>query len=208
MSSVSRNSSVATRTPPAPSLTSYDSVWAHPCLPQPSIQISSDALYTPDLAHSALPPLWRLLFSSRWLVVRIYSILLFFYTYIGGALILLIEMNNKSPQYDTVWSADHPDQEELLSETDVEEGHEKQWHSDEKPTRRRGKARQSWATLKAHRGLIDTSLLLVIIGLLSLLLLRRPQQPETIQIGGDYMGAGPECQFPSRAHACTRAHDV
>ncbi|KAL2288484.1 hypothetical protein FJTKL_03861 [Diaporthe vaccinii] len=105
-------------------------------------------------------------------------------------------MNNKSKQYDTVWSADDPDQEEFLSETDVEEGHEKQWHSDEKPTRRRGKAQQSWATLKAHRGLIDTSLLLVIIVLLSFLLFRRPQPLEKTQIGGDYMGAGPE--FPAR----------
>lgn len=39
--------------PPAPSLTSYDSVWTHPCLPQPSVQVSSDALYTPDLAPSS-----------------------------------------------------------------------------------------------------------------------------------------------------------
>lgn len=111
--------------------------------------------------------------------------------------------NNKSKQYDTVWSADDPDQEEFLSETDVEEGHEKQWHSDE-PTRRRGKAQQSWATLKAHRGLIDTSLLLVIIVLLSFLLFRQPQQLEKRQIGGDYTGAGPECQSPSRS-ACMHA---
>lgn len=176
-------------------------MWTHPCLAQPPVQISSDVLYTPDLA-----PLCSSSPSAPALLIPLVGgsklfYFLFFYTYIGGALILLIEMNNKSQQYDTVWSADHPDQEELLSETDVEEGHEKQWHSDEKPTRRRGKARQSWATLKAHRGLIDTSLLLVIIALLSLLLLRRPQQPERIQIGGDYMGAGPECQFPS-SRAC------
>ena len=38
--------------PPAPSLTSYNSVRTHPCLAQPSVQISSDALYTPDLAPS------------------------------------------------------------------------------------------------------------------------------------------------------------
>lgn len=114
-------------------------------------------------------------------------------------------MNNKSKQYDTVWSADDPDQEEFLSETDVEEGQEKQWHTDEKPTRRRGKAQQSWATLKAHRGLIDTSLLLVIIVLLSLLLLRRPQQLERRQIGGDYTGEGPECQC-SLSSACMHAY--
>lgn len=114
-------------------------------------------------------------------------------------------MNNKSKQYDTVWTADDPDQEEFLSETDVEEGLEKQWHTDEKPTRRRGKAHQSWARIKAHRGLIDTSLLLVIIVLLSLLLLRRPQQLERRQIGGDYTGAGPECQY-SLSSACRHAH--
>ena len=121
-------------------------------------------------------------------------------------------MNNKPNlnQYDTVWSADDPDQEEFLSGTDVEEGHEKQWHSDEKPTRRRGKAQQPWAAaLRANRGLIDTSLLLVIIALLSLLLLRQPRQPEGRQIGGDYTGAGPECQSsPERmhTHACTHTH--
>lgn len=104
-------------------------------------------------------------------------------------------MSNKAKQYDTVWSSDDPDQEEFLSETDVEEGHETQWHSSEKPTRRRAKLHQSLANLRAHRWLIDTSLLLVIIGLLSLLLLRRPQQSEWRQIGGDYTGAGPECQF-------------
>ena len=116
-------------------------------------------------------------------------------------------MNNKAKQYDTVWSADDPDQEEFLSETDVEEGHEKQWHSDEKPTRRRGKTQKSWSTLRTHRGLIDTSLLLVIIALLSVLLLRQPKQPDGRQIGGDYTGQGPECQFPSlfHSHACMRA---
>lgn len=36
--------------PPAPSLTCYDSVWNHPCLFQPSVLITSDALYTPYLA--------------------------------------------------------------------------------------------------------------------------------------------------------------
>lgn len=110
-------------------------------------------------------------------------------------LFLRINMNKKSKQYDTVWSADDPDQEEFLSETDVEEGHEQQWHSTEKAARRQGRTQQSLATLKAHRWLIDTSLLLVIIGLLSLLLLRRPQQSEWRQIGGDYTGQGPECQF-------------
>jgi hypothetical protein len=103
-------------------------------------------------------------------------------------------MNNKTKQYDTVWSADDPDQEEFLSETDVEEGHEKQWHSDARPTRRRGGAQMpTWSTLRAYKGLMDTALLLVVIAMLSMLLLRRPQQLEGRQIGGDYTGAGPDC---------------
>lgn len=121
-------------------------------------------------------------------------------------------MNNSAKQYDTVWSADDPDQEEFLSETDVEEGHEKQWHSDENSARRRGKTQRPWATLRAHKGLIDTSLLLVILALLSLLLLRRPQQPGGRQIGGDYTGAGPECQSPpskrTRCVACMHARTL
>lgn len=121
-------------------------------------------------------------------------------------------MNNKTKQYDTVWSADDPDQEEFLSETDVEEGHEKQWHSDERPTGRRGGAQRSvWSTLRAHKGLVDKALLLVVIAMLGLLLLRRPQQSGGRQIGGDYMGAGPECQSPPpllKSRASVRAHDV
>lgn len=119
-------------------------------------------------------------------------------------------MNNKTRQYDTVWSADDADQEEFLSETDVEEGHEKQWHSDEGPTRRRGGAQTSaWSRLRAYKGLVDTALLLVVIAMLGLVLLRRPQQLEGRQIGGDYMGAGPECQSPSlvTSSAGVRAHD-
>lgn len=104
-------------------------------------------------------------------------------------------MNSKTKQYDTVWSADDPDQEEFLSETDVEEGHEKQWQSDEKPSRRWGRTQKSTrSTLGAYGWLIDKALLLVVIVLLVLLLLRRPQQLEGRQIGGDYTGAGPECQ--------------
>ncbi|KAG8168746.1 hypothetical protein KVR01_001495 [Diaporthe batatas] len=106
-------------------------------------------------------------------------------------------MNNKTKQYDTVWSADDPDQEEFLSETDVEEGHEKEWQSDERPARRRaGAPMPVWSTLRTYKGLVDTALLLVAIAMLGLLLLRRPQQLERRQIGGDYMGAGPE--FPAR----------
>lgn len=49
------NSGVATRTPPAPPLTSYNSVSTHPCHFQPSIQISSDALYLFPRLGTLLP---------------------------------------------------------------------------------------------------------------------------------------------------------
>ncbi|KAH8785888.1 hypothetical protein F5883DRAFT_536394 [Diaporthe sp. PMI_573] len=54
----------------------------------------------------------------------------------------------------------------------------------------------TWSTLRAYKGLMDTALLLVVIAMLSMLLLRRPQQLEGRQIGGDYTGAGPD--FPAR----------
>ncbi|KAK7741807.1 hypothetical protein SLS53_004871 [Cytospora paraplurivora] len=96
-------------------------------------------------------------------------------------------------KYDTLWSADDPDGEQ--SEADVEDGHEKRWQSREMTTRKRTKARDLLMTLSAHRWLIDTCLLLVIIGLLTILLLGGPRRPNPRQIGGDYTGSSPECRI-------------
>jgi hypothetical protein len=66
------------------------------------------------------------------------------------------------------------DQEELLSSTEVDEslmGDEKQWYSPELETGKRSKTNTFTIAFRSYRWLIDTFLVLVIIGLL--LLLRR-----------------------------------
>ncbi|ROW07055.1 hypothetical protein VPNG_06670 [Cytospora leucostoma] len=93
-------------------------------------------------------------------------------------------------KYDTLWSADDPDGEQ--SETDVEDGREKRWQSTDMTTRKGTKAQELLITLSAHRWLIDTCLLLVIIGLLTILLLGGSRRPSPRQIGGDYTGSSPE----------------
>lgn len=57
--------------PPAPSLTSYNSVWTHPCLSQPSTRSVRTPYIPQTWHHSAFPHLWCLLLLSRWLVVII-----------------------------------------------------------------------------------------------------------------------------------------
>lgn len=218
---------VATRKPPVPSLTGCISAWVCVCvcvcihvfLDRPAAAYISSDVYSiyPRLGTlptlPTFPPSTCLCCATGWSTGSDHlchlSAEIFLYSLSSpSTLFPPFEMNNKTKQYDTVWSADDPDQEEFLSETDVEEGHEKQWHSDERPTGRRGGAQRSvWSTLRANKGLVDTALLLVVIAMLGLLLLRRPQQSGGRQIGGDYMGAGPECQSPppSSQEPCKRA---
>lgn len=105
-------------------------------------------------------------------------------------------MDPQPSKYQTIWSADDPDQEEFLSETDVDVSNEKAWN----PEDGRGRWNQPRGilyTLKTHRWLIDTSLLLVITVLLVLLLLR-PPQPEIRQVGSDFTGSGNQCKSLSK----------
>lgn len=100
-------------------------------------------------------------------------------------------MEPKATQYETIWNAEDADREEFLSETDVESGHEKQWHSDEVNTRKWEESRGMLSKIKAYSWIINTSLLLFIIGLLTLLLLREPQRQ---QIGSDFSGSHRQCE--------------
>lgn len=102
-------------------------------------------------------------------------------------------MEPKASQYETIWNAEDPDREEFLSETDVESGHEKQWHSDEVSPRKweEPRARGILSRLKSYSWIINTFLLVVVIGLLSILLLREPQRQ---QIGSDFSGSHRQCE--------------
>lgn len=94
--------------------------------------------------------------------------------------------------------------DESLSHTEVDEsllGDDKQiWHDKDL---QRSKSRRSrfFALLKSCRWMIDTSLLLVILGFLV-----RDQwrsKPTTQwQIGGDLTGVGPECESQPRSLRC------
>lgn len=100
-------------------------------------------------------------------------------------------MDAKSSKYETIWSAEDPDQEEFLSETDVDVSNEKTWHSGEgrnKPWKQQ--PRGIIHTIKKHRWLIDISLLAVIVVLLVILLLREPVTPQPPrQVGSDFTGS-------------------
>lgn len=99
-------------------------------------------------------------------------------------------MDPKATQYETIWNAEDPDREEFLSETDVESGHEKQWHSDEVNARKWEEPRGVLSKIKAYSWIVNTSLLVLIVGLLSILLLREPQRQ---QIGSDFSGSHRQC---------------
>ncbi len=108
-------------------------------------------------------------------------------------------MDSNKQAYENV--ALHDDSDDALSGTEVDESlmeDEKSWH----PTRR-SRRRTCLQLFKSYRWMIDTFLLLVIIGLL--LLLRqewashdRSDYPRSsYQLGGDFTGAGPHCEFSS-----------
>lgn len=97
-------------------------------------------------------------------------------------------MDAKSSKYETIWTADDRDQDEFLSETDVDISNEKTWHAEE-DRRWEKQPRGIIHTIKRHRWLIDTSLLVVIVVLLGLLLLRAPSQPDPRQVGSDFTGS-------------------
>lgn len=94
----------------------------------------------------------------------------------------------KSSKYETIWSAEDPDQEEFLSETDVDVSNEKTWHGEEGRNKWKQPPRGIIYKIKRHRWVIDTSMLVVIVILLVLLLLREPRLPELRQVGSDFTG--------------------
>lgn len=103
-------------------------------------------------------------------------------------------MDPKGRKYETIWNAEDPDQEEFLSDTDVEASHhenEKQWHCEGGHADKWSRPRGVLVTIKTHRWMIDTFLLLVITGLLVLLLFR-PAQLATRQVGGDFTASSHE----------------
>lgn len=109
--------------------------------------------------------------------------------------LLRIKLHPKGPIFETMSLTD--DQEELLSSTEVDEslmGDEKQWHSQELQTRKRSKMNAFMIAFESYRWLVDTILVLVIIGLLLLLWSLRQQSPSSSwQVGGDFTGAGLKC---------------
>lgn len=105
-------------------------------------------------------------------------------------------MDQKARKYETIWNAEDPDQEEFLSDTDVEASHhenEKQWHRQEGHANKWSQPRGVLVTIKTHRWMIDTFFLSIITGLLILLLLR-PTQLNTRQVGGDFTASSHECE--------------
>src|SRR5262245_53709554 len=93
------------------------------------------------------------------------------------------------------------DDEELLSATEVDSSivanEEEQWHPPNEFSKKRTRTRRCISSFRRHRWLIDTLLLLVNISL-SVLLLRDYWQETstgTMQVGGNFAGAGPDCEF-------------
>lgn len=104
-------------------------------------------------------------------------------------------MDQKASQYETIWNAEDGDHE-FLSETDVDESQEKQWRCEEGSTNKWARPRGILSTLRTYRWMIDTSLLVVITGLLLVLVLRGPKQSETRQVGGDITAPNRQSEHP------------
>lgn len=104
-------------------------------------------------------------------------------------------MDPTKSRYETIWNAEDADREEFLSETDVESGHEQPWRCKEVPGEKWEEPRGRLATIKAYAWMINTSLLLVIVGLLAVLLWREPRHPR--QVGTDFTA--------SHRHHCEHA---
>lgn len=115
-------------------------------------------------------------------------------------------MDRNASKYETIWSAEDGEREEILSETDVDSTHlehEKQhWQNEEGLHHARrwrsNKPPGIIATIKAWRWVIDTSLLLVITGLLVVLLLRERVHLQAgsggPQVGSDFTGSEKTCR--------------
>lgn len=116
-------------------------------------------------------------------------------------------MPPKTTRYSTVSHADTYDDDSSATEVDEAfAGGEKQWHQIDLDTDHKSSQGHAWKRLKGalrrYRWLIDTLLLLTNIGLslgLSLLLYYQFEDfrfpSSTRQVGGDYTGAGPQCEL-------------
>lgn len=106
-----------------------------------------------------------------------------------------MEPKPQEAKYETVAMED---QEEAGSSTEVDEslmGDDKQWHAQEFGQRRRSKRQTCMAAFRSWRWIIDTALLLVILILLLIIRGERSQTTPKWQVGGDFTGVGPKCQF-------------
>lgn len=102
-------------------------------------------------------------------------------------------MNPKTSQYKEIWNAEDNDRESL-SETDAESGHEKEWRCDEVPVREWDEPRGILSTAKAYCWILNTALLVIIVGLLTALLFKQPHRK---QIMTDFTATGHECEEAS-----------
>lgn len=107
-------------------------------------------------------------------------------------------MDPKPSKYETIWNAEDPDQEEFLSETDVDVSNEKTWHAEQ--------GRSKWKQprgivykIKKLQWIINTSSLVVIIILLVFLLLREPGLADSRQVGSDFTGSNQHCKLGHRS---------
>lgn len=105
--------------------------------------------------------------------------------------------------HDRDHSSDHDESSTEVGDSLIGED-EKQWDNidleDARSRHRRTAGERIAAALAAarsHRWLIDTLLLVVILGLL-LLLHARGRPHASWQVGGDYTGEGPHCRWQSR----------
>lgn len=111
-------------------------------------------------------------------------------------------MEPSKPVYDSVPVADeHYDSK---SSTEVDEsiiGDEQHWHTIALGSTKRRRRNACISAFQSYRWLIDTFLLFLILTLLVVLLLRsepNKTQWDSRQVGGDYTGAAPICQWCSR----------
>lgn len=110
-------------------------------------------------------------------------------------------MESQTSKYANLRHVD--DRDGSRSSTEVEEslmGDEKQWHDIElsRPTTRRTKCGRVVAAFRSSRWMIDTALLLIILGLLVKDQWRKPETGEKDtnpwQFGQDLTGVGPRCK--------------
>ncbi|RDW69758.1 hypothetical protein BP6252_08778 [Coleophoma cylindrospora] len=109
-------------------------------------------------------------------------------------------MRDSTERTDENLSSITDDEEELLSSTDFGgslRSDEKQWRSQDLETGRRSTGNRFTRAFWSYRGLIDTILLLVIIGLLAALQKQLKMPPKAAwQVGGDYTGGS--VQIPTK----------